>query len=45
MFVKYKVLDSTLNVSDSIDLGLGLVSYSLVGTPGDSDVGNMVWHP
>lgn len=44
MFIKYKVLDSTPNDSDSIHLGPGLESRSFVGTPGESNVGNVVWH-
>ena len=36
------LLRATPNDSDSIALGPGSESYSLVGIPGDSDMGNMV---
>ena len=39
--VLIKALDSTPNDSDSITLGPGSESYSLVGIPGDSDVDNV----
>lgn len=39
--VLIKALDSTPNHSDSIALGPGSESYSLVGIPGDSDVDNV----